>query len=349
MGEIQLPSFLECGFARLKREVIDANRCTFCGTCIAFCPKIKEGDERPEFVEEYDTLCGMCYAFCPRTFLDIPEIEMKIFGEMREDEQLGVYKGCFAARSKRSEILKNAQDGGVVTSLFAYALEGGIIDSAIVAKDEDWKPISIFAENYEDLLRAAGTKYTSFPNVIGIKRAIDAGYSKIGFVGLPCQIQGIRKVQTSEEPYQVGKEKIKLLIGLFCMESFPYGNFTDFIRELGVDIKEVEKFEIKSNRFFMHGEDTTQIVALEELKSYANEACAFCKDFTAELADISIGSVGSPDGWSTVLIRSRNGEKIFTEAEEEGYIEVKEIEESGVNLVKRLSDRKKKRGWKNSI
>ena len=51
--------------------------------------------------------------------------------------ELGKYKACVSARSTDKEILKGAQDGGIVTSLFAYALEEGIIDGAIVAGTYD--------------------------------------------------------------------------------------------------------------------------------------------------------------------------------------------------------------------
>ncbi|MCD6203958.1 MAG: Coenzyme F420 hydrogenase/dehydrogenase, beta subunit C-terminal domain, partial [Methanophagales archaeon] len=41
------------------------------------------------------------------------------------------------------------------------------------------------------------------------------------------------------------------------------------------------------------------------------EGCAFCTDFVSRLADISIGSVGSPDGYSTVIVRSKKGRELL--------------------------------------
>ena len=37
--------------------------------------------------------------------------------------ELGKYKSCVSARSTDKAILAGAQDGGIVTTLFAYALE----------------------------------------------------------------------------------------------------------------------------------------------------------------------------------------------------------------------------------
>ena len=52
--------------------------------------------------------------------------------------ELGKYKSCVSARSTDKEILKHAQDGGIVTSLFGFALEEGIIDGAIVAATKEF-------------------------------------------------------------------------------------------------------------------------------------------------------------------------------------------------------------------
>jgi coenzyme F420 hydrogenase subunit beta len=38
--------------------------------------------------------------------------------------------------------------------------------------------------------------------------------------------------------------------------------------------------------------------------------CHYCGDFTARFADISVGSVGSKKGYSTVIVRSKAGEKL---------------------------------------
>ncbi len=367
---VRLPTFLERGFLDLKREVIAKRICSFCGTCIAFCDKIKTkktGENEPEFVEEYDTICGLCYAFCHRTFLPLSEIERRIFGEERKREEgdvLGVYRSCYAVRSKKEDIIKKGQDGGAVTSLLAYALEGGIIDCAMIttsdnkplqglrsrgAEPHKWKPITKVAKSYEDLKEGAGTKYSIYPGVAGVKEAIDEGCNAIGFVGLPCQIQGLRKVQTAEQPYDVGIEKVKLLIGLFCMENFKV-DLLDFIGKNYVkgSLERVSKFDIKGNEFLVYEteKDKTRVhtIPLDEVKGYANEGCSVCTDYTAELADISVGSVGSEEGWSTVFVRTEKGEEVVKSALERGYIEVNEIEKKGLELIRRLAMSKRRRG-----
>jgi coenzyme F420 hydrogenase subunit beta len=346
---VRLPSFLEQGFSDLKREVVDKSICSLCGTCVAFCDKIRldvgEGENEagvPEFGEDYDTVCGLCYTFCPRTFLPVSEIERRILGaESAEEDVLGVYKSCYAVRSKKADI--KGQDGGAVTSLLAYALEEGMIDGAVItASDNQWKPIIKVAKNYEELKEGAGTKYTLYPSVVGIKEAMEEGCAAIGFVGLPCQIQGLRKVQTAEQPYDVGKEKIKLLVGLFCMENFTE-DLLEFIAKKYVKLENVKKVDIKGKEFLVSDDEgEVHAIPLEEIKDYIGEGCSVCMDYTAELADISVGSVGSEGGWSTVFVRTERGEEVVKGAIEKGYIEVNGIEDKGLELIRRLGTKKKK-------
>jgi coenzyme F420 hydrogenase subunit beta len=349
---VKLPTFLEQGFSDLKRDVVNKRICSLCGTCAAFCDKIKisENEAKPVLVEEYDTICGLCYAFCPRTFLPLSEIEKRIFGEEEarkkaEEDVLGIYRSCYAVRSKKEDIIKRGQDGGAVTSLLAYALEEGIIDCAVITtSDNHWKPITKVAKNYDELKEGAGTKYTVYPSAVGIREAMEEGYADIGFVGMPCQIQGLRKVQTAEQPYEVGKEKIKLLIGLFCMENFTE-ELLNFVKEkVGLDLEGVKKFDIKGKELLVYDEvGKVHAIGLDEIKGYESEGCSVCMDYTAELADISVGSVGSEDGWSTVFARTERGEKIVEGAVEKGYIEAKEIEEKGLGLIRRLGESKRKK------
>ncbi|MEM4649722.1 MAG: Coenzyme F420 hydrogenase/dehydrogenase, beta subunit C-terminal domain, partial [Candidatus Bathyarchaeia archaeon] len=60
-------------------------------------------------------------------------------------------------------------------------------------------------------------------------------------------------------------------------------------------------------------------------------------------ADISIGSVGTPEKWCAVLIRTEIGEKIFKKACETGKLEYKPLDEAGLKLIAKISEKKKQR------
>ncbi|MDI6886194.1 MAG: Coenzyme F420 hydrogenase/dehydrogenase, beta subunit C-terminal domain [archaeon] len=357
---VRLPTFLERGFLDLRNAVIAQRICCLCGTCAAFCYKIdilegEGGKIEPKFIEEYDTVCGQCYAYCPRTFLPQSEIERRIFGDEgkgAERDILGVYRSFYAVRSKKEDILKRAQDGGAVTSLLAYALDEGLIDCAVITtSDAEWKPLTKVARTYEELKEGAGTKYTLYPGVIGVRDAIKGGCEAIGFVGLPCQIQGLRKVQTAEQPYDVGITKVKLLIGLFCMDNFTEALLDFVVKQCaGGSLEGVSKFEIRDKDLLVYEKDKEEKhrIPLDEVKSYVGAGCLVCMDYTAELADISIGSVGSEEGWSTVFARTEIGEEVVRGALEKGYIEVMKIERAGLESIRRLAKKKKESGMQRS-
>jgi len=84
---------------------------------------------------------------------------------------------------------------------------------------------------------------------------------------------------------------------------------------------------------------------VEELNPYVLPACSKCQDFSVELSDMSIGAVGSPKGWTTVLLRSEFGEEVFKSALDEGVIESTPLSEvkPGISLVTKLSKMKKQR------
>jgi coenzyme F420 hydrogenase subunit beta len=335
-------------FKALLEEVIHRNLCEGCGACIAACPvsAIDMWHETPTLVSKC-ILCEFCYYSCPKTETSIEDIEKKIFGRTRKPEEaIGIYLNCYSARSKKEEILKVAQDGGIVTSLLAYALQERVADAAVtsgVSVKEPWKPVPKVALSFKELLESAGTRYSVSSILVGLMSAVEEyAKNKIAIVGTPCQIIALRKMETSPHGVLKLAEKVSLVLGLFCMESFYYDELiSKYIqKKKGVDINKVSKFLISKGKFIVRagGQDAIN-VPLDEVKMYARLSCHTCTDFTSELADISVGSVGSPEGWSTVIIRTERGKKIFEDAVKAGFIEYKPIEQvkPGLNLAVKLS------------
>jgi len=161
----------------------------------------------------------------------------------------------------------------------------------------------------------------------------------LGYVGLPCQMEALRKVGLF--PGAKWANEVGLSIGLFCRENWAYTCFRALVQDdFGVDLKAVKKFDIKKGNILAvtEGGETVEI-PLRVSKPYVRVGCLVCLDFTAELSDVSCGAVGSPDGWSTVIIRTARGEEVVEGAAKEGYIETKAIEEvkPGLNLIKRIA------------
>ena len=280
--------------------------------------------------------------------------------------ELGKYKTCVSARSTDKEVLKHAQDGGIVTSLFGYALDAGIIDGAIVAATkefahkhpekamrdnsnmefhEPWRPIPVIVTSKADLLAAAGTKYNISPNVSMIKEATRSfGLDKVGIVGTPCQMQAIRKLQL----YPIGARdvgaSIALAVGIFCMENFPYQSILQLVEDhAAMKLEAVKKMEIGKGKFWVYGKRGQVVqLPLKVTHKYEQPGCHVCLDYVANLGDISTGSVGSPDGWSTVFVRSKIGEAVWAKAMADGVFETQPIEKvkPGLELVTKLANEK---------
>jgi coenzyme F420 hydrogenase subunit beta len=338
------PTYLESGFGELEHRVISEEICCKCGTCEAFCPKIAHHENKPTLTE-YDPLCGLCFAYCPRTFLDMPELEKTLYGRARnQDEPLGIYKK--AATAKAAPVQGKAQDGGIVTALLVQALKSGMIDCAVVTdRDENWRTVPKVATTPDEIIAAAGTKYTTTNTVIGVQQAMDMGFKKIAFVGTPCQIQAMRKVQLLKEPYEIGQEKIALVVGLFCMENFDYDALMNGLikGKFGLDPKDIERFEINKGMFRVIAKGKPYEIPIAETDQYTSPGCGPCFDFASELADISVGSVGSPQGWSTVLVRTEAGEKAYQNALTTGAVEEKPLADKGKLLAWKLAASKNQR------
>jgi len=83
------------------------------------------------------------------------------------------------------------------------------------------------------------------------------------------------------------------------------------MRLLGVDLDRAEKTQIRKGKYIVRVDGKEQSVSVKELGNAVEKMCLICPDFTAEYSDISVGSVGSDDGHSTVIVRSDIGKKLF--------------------------------------
>jgi coenzyme F420 hydrogenase subunit beta len=334
-------------FGHLLVEVIKPERCVACGSCVSVCPVdvISFVDGNPKLTGKCTT-CGACYEACPRVEHDYGEIEAGALGRNRSADEAahGTLLGAYAVRTLQPEVKEHAQDGGAVTSILISCLDEGA--SAVVAgldKEKVWSPVPVLARDNHTVIECAGTKYTSAPMLLAVKLAEKEGLKKLAFVGTPCQIHALRRRQKNTSKTDA------LALGLFCMETFNYDKLMAYLKDQSVDPENVKKFEIKGGKFIVHREGEPPFEAkIRKLKELSRTCCRVCLDYTSELADLSIGNVGSPDGYSTVLVRTQKGEAALRVAEKKGLIEVKSLKDyqPGISLVDRLSDMKKENNGK---
>jgi coenzyme F420 hydrogenase subunit beta len=324
-------------FSDLQQEVIAKGLCRKCGGCYSFCSAgelnaIQIGpDELPTYSDESKCInCGICYLICPQTTTLNQDLKQKFSWKA----PIGLTQDITSARTTDPRIAQVCTDGGVVTALLTYLLDHALIEGAIVSKKID--PITrkaVIAFTRSEIISAAGSGYagashleelggqfTTFAPILPEVKGLASRYLRnIAVVGTPCQISTLRKMQCLGI---LPAHLIEYTIGLFCIENF---SFTESARralekKYSFQFTQIQKINIKDT-FIISISDRTIRIPLEEVEPFARPACLACSDFSNEYADISVGGLGSPDGYTTTIIRTKKGEKLYQKAMDDGYIE----------------------------
>lgn len=225
----------------------------------------------------------------------------KQFLKGTRDEDLGVYSDIFSAKS---DVL--GQNGGVVTALLQKGLREDLFDVAVVAKRmEGYKAKAVVAKDSETALQSKGTVYAKVNVSKKLRELISMGEKRIAVVCTPCEVTAVRKIQQT-----IGKDSEITIIGLFCFEAFNPAKLREELSKQGIDLDKAEKTEIIRGKFtaIINGEAVG--CKVKGLDGAVEASCRFCSDFTSKLADVSVGSAGSKQGYSTVIVRSSAGERL---------------------------------------
>jgi len=328
--------------------IFETHNCSGCGLCVGICPvnclEVYNGFGKID--EEKCIRCGLCYYVCPRSYLPVSVLNMVQEGtsEIKTYSKVGQYLEAYSARTKIDEIAKSCQDGGITSTCLHYLFDAKIIDIALGAKmsKTPWRPEPIILENKDDILLSTGTKYVNNPNLKSLSE-FNKRKANIAVVGVPCMMQALLKADI----YNINipaLNQIKYRIGIFCMESFSYESLLKICELLNVDVSNVKKTDINKGKFFVYTKSNDELtIPIKEIGHLAREDCEVCFDLTSESADISIGSIGSPSGWNTVLIRTEVGKDLYHKLIENDLIESKELSEvkPGLPLLEKIAKIKK--------
>jgi coenzyme F420 hydrogenase subunit beta len=335
----------EEGYTALEHEVIFRDLCSGCGACAAVCPEeVIEVEEYPRLTGKC-TNCGNCLMQCPRSFFSNSTAEEQLFGNVSE-ELLGHIHTTVAVRSTDKETAAAGQDGGFVTALVKHLLDSGKVDGAIISgldEKDRWKPEPRLITNSSELKGTEGTRYSNSPNLKILKEVKKNGLKKIVLVGVPCQIEGYRKIQNYPVEDIDLKDRVKFTVALFCKGNFLYqGLMKELIGDkYGISLDDMKKIDIKGRNVVVTLDKKELLIPLKEAHKHLRQGCKVCFDFTSLLSDFSVGSVGSSKGYSTVLARTKEAAEVLDEMEAEGVIEVKDLE-LGIELVEKLHKMKER-------
>jgi len=200
----------------LEKVVLEEN-CMGCGACVVVCPYncLEYFAEEPKLVKKCE-VCGICPRVCPRYKWPLSVLEKLVFGrERKPDEDFGVYQNLLLAQTTDKKILSTCQDGGVVTTIIDFAMKEEIIDGALLSglsPNKPFYPVPVLATTPKDVLECAGTRYTYSPNLLAVRKALEQKRQSLAFVGTPCQVQALRKMELAKLKRYT--DRIKFTIGL---------------------------------------------------------------------------------------------------------------------------------------
>ena len=309
---------------KLKREVWDLEKCAGCGMCTASCFKgvldFLEGEEHPSLERKRKILglseseldpCYLCKAPCVESCPRLVTWEN------------GKIESILSGRSKTP--LESGQPVDIAVSLLYTAFESGLIDRVLLIGVDKWtfKPTPRFVYTPKELTESLLNPYVWTPL---LKPLGGVRSRKIAVVGTPCVAQAIKRTMDSSTSELANfRESIRLVIGVFCSGTFPYDFVAEtIIRDMHIPAWKIRRIDVnhKTGKILVTLHDgSSKEISLTEAQKYTPRGCASCNDFAAEWADISIGTAGSDDGYSTIIVRSPVGKECLLNAQERGFLE----------------------------
>ena len=348
---------------------INHGLCLGCGLCEDVCPTnsilvdIVKGGYKPT-VDDTTCLggkCGKCTKVCPGLGSNINQIssEVQTNAENR-DTYIGRYVNLYTGYSTDEEIRFHSASGGMITGLLSYLLDMKIIQGAVVTRfssNDNITPETFIARTKEELASARSSKYCPV-SMQGIRKQIREAEGKFIIVGLPCHIQGFRKIEKIDHTF---KNHIFAYWGIYC-SSGRTSNLTDYI----LDRRKIQKNSIsyfayrdngclgnlvvdgnnKGKKHYHYEESFGQYYCT--LRSFfIPRRCEFCIDHFAELADMSFGDIHikpfSDDkvGISSIVARTKEMNQLLLDAYNNGAISIQDLDVETLNASQQMAKTKK--------
>ena len=218
------------------------SNCTACFACVDSCPKhcISVGNnaflEETLQVEERACIhCGQCLNVCQ--------------AHTQSETLLNKPTKCYAVQSKEPASVRiRHSSGGLVSELGRYILScGGLVAATVWGQNHKAKFVLVGSE--AELRQTAGSKYVH-SDASGIYAQIATKLKSnipILFVGLPCQVAGIRRYMSCF----VHEEKRALLytVDLVCHGTPPAAYLQAYLAEY-IGLEQMDDIQFRGERDF---------------------------------------------------------------------------------------------------
>ena len=334
--------------------IVHMDLCTGCGTCCAFCLHdaifMREDLSQGILVPGVDTIkcssCGTCLRLCPGYEVDFHKLNSYFYGRQPELPLLGNYVQCLSGMANNHKISNSVSSGGIVTQLLIFALKKSFITGALVTRMSGSDPLkteSLIATTTEEIVSAAGSKYCPCSANVSL-RQLQRKAGKLAVVGLPCHVHALRKAMLI---FPWLRERISLIIGLFCAHSTSYRGTEAVVRRLKLQRNQVSSIAYRGCGWpgklslTLSNGGLVQIPYSRSFRAYyplfdspicVPWRCMFCQDHFNELSDISVGDAWLPDyshgkiGRSLFIVRTETAMAMLKEAVLQNEISVRAIQ-----------------------
>ena len=308
----------------LQQEILSRGLCCFCGTCAGICPagKIYAKGGKILFNQEKCTNCGLCVQACPGASFNFPFFNGALFPGKGYSGSIytGRYKEILKGYATDQDVRAKASSGGVVTAVALYLLRAGEIDGVVAVVPSPGRPGAFeprVLKTEDEVRQSAQSKYTCVPVNTVIRELLghDGAYL---FIGLPCQVQGLRKAMEISPKLA---SRVYMCIAIFCGFNMEQGA-TDYL----VKKSKFRPGEIESIQYRGKKDGETGFLAMAEGKEFfiskhgytllnaffSPPRCWKCFDLTGEFSDLSCGDAWEMGGgWTRVITRTTVAERVI--------------------------------------
>lgn len=335
--------------------------CSGCGSCFAACHKdaivMRKTQTMGLLYAKVDNNkcvnCGVCMKVCPS----------KRYYEHEAQDLPDQIFSCHVGRSLNDTIFKNAQSGGMVTTILVYLFDNHLIDAAVTCQMEYGKPTPtihfVIATSAQELSRCQKSCYTQVDVVSALKNTKQ--FQRIAVVGLPCHIEGVCNL----ERFNLVKN-IAYKIGLICEQSYSDA-YMDALIGNCVSSKKDIWIEYKKKNFTHYGEyysyqnapivitDRQGILKIEPKEKrvflkdfFVVPKCRLCDDKLNRQADIVLGDpwglnghYDENEGDSVIIVRNSKADALLKEMTSQGLIRFAGVSIEEIKKGQRVGERNK--------
>lgn len=312
--------------------------CAGCGVCAGVCPTGALtmrgndcGEYRPGSTGPACTDCELCGRVCP--FVSGPnedQLGEALYGHVdgiRHTTETGYYLSNYCGGIADERLRWARTSGGLASWVLSQLLETGVVDRVIcVANGPSPDRLFEFAEFCDAASIWSASRSSYYPvEISACLRSVLKSDLRYAVVGLPCLVKALRKAQRTMPRL---KDRIRVVLGLTCGQQRSKWFAEYLVRSAGSTLDGVSRVSFREKReaqpahkahftVWLGNGDSPRHVERDGGYSRAwgesffkIDACNYCDDVFAELADISLMDAWLPErtcdprGTSIAIARS---------------------------------------------